>query len=626
MTTRRTLQALGGLLVIYLAVPVLAFADRLLRSHQRGFSTPGLWPAVGVSLEASTISLALMTLFGVPLAYALARNRSRLSTVVGVIVQLPLAIPPIMGGILLVYLIGPYSWLGVHFDRNLTESLTGVVIAQTFVSSGFLVVAARSAFEAVDPTLGDVAAACGHGSLARFWQIDLRGASAGIKAGMVLAWLRAFGEYGAVVIIAYHPFSLPVYTEEQFSASGLPTTQAPTFIGLVVAGVAIYLGRAHWRGRRRPAPATLPAGAPPAGTVAAPVSFDLDTTVGDFRLQLAYRAASHRLAIVGPSGSGKTMTLRSLAGLRLGAGAVRYGSRNVTEVPPEGRRVGYVPQGAGLLPGRRVWQQVNFAVDAVAARASWWLSTLRILELAGRLPDELSGGQAKRVALARALARDPEVVLLDEPFSALDAPVRDELCQEVRRLQHQAGLSTVLVTHDPEEAAMLADEILVISDGRLLQAGPCEEVFRHPASIEIARLLRIDNVRHGVVASGGIVEVHEDGRVPVPIQTTTDYPVGVPVLWSVHPIELALGDDGAYRATLIDATYMGSMSVLTVELESGVELRAWNTRAEHPAIGDPCRLRIDPGSVRVWVPSVEAPASTGPHHRQSFADRTDPGH
>jgi ABC-type sulfate/molybdate transport systems ATPase subunit len=219
------------------------------------------------------------------------------------------------------------------------------------------------------------------------------------------------------------------------------------------------------------------------------------------------------------------------------------------------------------------------------------------------------------VSLARALSRDPELVLLDEPFSALDAPVRHELREELHRLQYEAGLSTVLVTHDPEEAAMLADEILVLADGRLLQAGRCSEVFHHPASPEIARLLRIDNVRHGVAAGDGIVDVcAADGQPGLRLETSTDSPAGTPVLWCVHPSEVVVEPNGRYRAKLSDVTSLGSMDVLTMELDGGLELRAWSLRPDQPQRDEPCRVRIDPGSVSVWRPDptgLEPRATTG---------------
>jgi ABC-type Fe3+/spermidine/putrescine transport system ATPase subunit/ABC-type sulfate transport system permease component len=605
--SRKPLQFLAGLLIIYLAFPVMAFLDRLVRSHQRGFGVPGLWSALIVSVTSSTISLAIMTILGVPLAFVLARSRSRLSTVAYVAVLLPLALPPIMSGILLIYLIGPYSFLGLHLDRNLTQSMAGIVIAQTFVSAPFVVVAAKSAFENVDPALDGLAATLGHRPLARFWMVDVHSALPGIRAGMALAWLRAFGEYGAVVIIAYHPFSLPVYTEEQFSATGLPATQAPTFLALCFAAAAVLVMEPHWsRRRRRRSVPPHPTGPPIAEPTA--MAFDLDGSVGTFHLKVAYRAVSHRIAIVGPSGSGKSVTLRALAGLIPGLGSVHYGDRDVTRIAAEERHIGYVPQGLGLLPGRIVWRQVNFAVDAIAARAAWWLRTLHLEDLLDRLPEQLSGGQRQRVSLARALSRDPQVVFLDEPFSALDAPVRHELLREVRRLQHQAGLSTVIVTHDPDEAAILADEILVIAKGQLLQAGPCAEVFRRPASAEVARLLRIDNVLRGIAVGGGVIDVSEDapgGTVQrCLVQTDTEISAGTPVTWCVRPNQIQIDPGGLYPVRVTDLIELGTSVTVSLQLLGGPELQAWLPSRQDHEVGSQCAVSIDPTAISVWAPAA----------------------
>ena len=601
MLTRRPLQFLGGLLIVYLAFPVLAFLDRFATSHQRGFEVPGLWSALTVSIETATVSLAISTVLGVPLAHVLARARGRWATIAGVVVQLPLALPPIMSGILLIYLIGPYTFLGRHFDQDLTNSFTGIVIAQTFVSAPFVVVAARSAFEAIDPALDGLAATLGHRPLARFWLVDLHVALPSIRAGMVLTWLRAFGEYGAVVIIAYHPFSLPVYTEQQFSATGLPATQAPTFLALCFAALAIVISHLGWSRRRRKTTALVAAEAP-SKTAPTRMAFDLDTTVGSFHLRLAYEAVGHRIAIVGASGSGKSLTLRALAGLLPGSGTVRYGQQDVSDMAPENRRIGYVPQGLGLIPGRTVWRQSTFAVDAIPGRAAWWLRTLHLEDLLDRLPSQLSGGQRQRVSLARALSRDPQVVFLDEPFSALDSPVRHELVKEMRRLQHQGGLSTVLVTHDPDEAAMLADEILVIGQGRLLQAGPCAEVFRRPASPEVARLLKIENLLPGTAVGDGLVDV---ARQPEQghryIKTVTDVSVGTTVLWSVRPNQVTITRDGSYPAHVTDVVELGTSAAVTVQLENGPDLQAWMANSDQLEVDAPCRVTIEPHAISVWA-------------------------
>src|SRR5205085_10588312 len=152
-----------------------------------------------------------------------------------------------------------------------------------------------------------------------------------------------------------------------------------------------------------------------------------------------------------PAGAGKTLTLRLLAGIgHADRAEVRAGQADLTALPAERRGVGYLPQHSALLPRQTVWRQVTFAVDADPGLAVWWLEKLGLAGLENRLPEELSGGQQRRVALVRALARNPSLILLDVPFSALDAPVRARLYREVRRLQRELGLCTVLVTHDPD--------------------------------------------------------------------------------------------------------------------------------------------------------------------------------
>ncbi|MCU4184468.1 ATP-binding cassette domain-containing protein [Acidiferrimicrobium sp. IK] len=588
---------LGGLLVAYLVIPTVAFVVRLAGSHDRGFGTPGLWGALRVSVTGASIATLAITVLGVPLAYTLARSRGRLAALVGVAVQLPLALPPLMSGILLIYLFGPYAALGRLFHGHLTNSLVGVVLAQSFVAAPFLVVAARSAFAAIDPALDDVAATLGHHPLARFARVSLPVAGSAIAAGMLLTWLRAFGEYGATVLLAYHPYSLPVYTDVQFSGVGLFPTQAPTALALGIAAAAIALSQLR-RPRRRSAGPAVPAPIPPALAAPQTVWFDIDVAVGAFRLRAAHRASSHRLAIVGPSGSGKSLTLRTIAGLvDGGSDAVGVGDRPLAGVPTEQRHIGLVPQGLGLFPHRNVWQQLTFAVDADPAVAAWWLDTLHLRALRDRAPEHLSGGQRQRVSLAQALGRQPQVVLLDEPFSALDAPVRDELRQELRRLQLEAGLSTVLVTHDPEEAALLADELVVIDEGEVLQAGTVEEVFARPASPRVARLLGVRNVVRSRAVAGAEKGVAV-GSSTLPCDH--DAPDGAEILWGVRSEEVDLRPDGRLTATVVDVAVLGATTSVRVRLEDGSELEARCRGRSRLRAGSVCRVDIDPGAVVVW--------------------------
>ena len=601
--SRSPLTWLGGLLALYIVIPLVAFLIRLAAPGDRGFGTPGLWSAVEVSVVSATITTVLVALFGIPLASWLARSRGPVGAVTGVLVQLPLAIPPVTSGLVLIYLVGPYTTLGQFFNGGLTDSVAGVVLAQTFVASPFLIVAARSAFAAVDPALDDLAATLGHRPLARFFRVSLRVAAPGIRAGLLMTWLRAIGEYGATVLLAYHPYTLPVFTYVQFSSTGIPTTQAPTALALGIA-VVVLLGSQLHRPRRFRA-AEVPAPRPPGSTPPVTVGFDLDVTVGSFRLAVAHQAASHRIAILGPSGAGKSMTLRALAGL-LGpdAGEVRYDGQLVSAVPVEARDLGYVPQSMALFPDRTVWQQLLFATRADPRLAAWWLATLHLGGLQDRLPDQLSGGQRQRVSLARALSHGPRLVLLDEPFSSLDAPVRDELRRELRRLQNDAGLSTVLVTHDPEEAALLADEILVIDGGRLLQAGPRSAVFSRPASPEVGRLLGIQNLLTGAVTGPGEITA---GTLRI-AAGTGDLPAGRAVLWCIRPDRVTVGDHGGYGAVVLDVADSGTYTSVTVELADGPELRIRTAAADGLERGGSCRVDLDPDCITLWPAGDESRA------------------
>ncbi|HEX4704881.1 MAG TPA: ABC transporter permease subunit, partial [Pseudonocardiaceae bacterium] len=208
---RGPLPWLAALLVLYLVVPLIAFVARIPGTPSGSLAAPGVGDALWVSVLTATIATAVITVLGVPLGYLLAHTTRRIGVVISVLVQLPLALPPLISGILLIYLVGPYGPVGQFFDGALTDDLTGIVLAQVFVAAPFLVVSARAAFAAVDPALADVAATLGHGPMSRAVRVALPSAFGGIRAGMLLAWLRAFGEFGATVVLAYHPYSLPVF-------------------------------------------------------------------------------------------------------------------------------------------------------------------------------------------------------------------------------------------------------------------------------------------------------------------------------------------------------------------------------------------------------------------------------
>jgi molybdate transport system ATP-binding protein len=217
----------------------------------------------------------------------------------------------------------------------------------------------------------------------------------------------------------------------------------------------------------------------------------------------------HVVVVFGPSGAGKTTLLRALAGLlkpaagRIAfAGSVWFDAATDQFVAPRDRDVGYVAQDAALFPHLTVKANVEYGLRRArdrAVRSSELLSLVRVAGLAGRLPRELSGGETERVALARALARRPQLLLLDEPFAALDVPTRRVLRTELRDLLQRTGTSAILVTHDRTEAMAMGDELAVMIAGRVRQSGRVADVFRHPADSDAARLLGIDTVLPGQV-------------------------------------------------------------------------------------------------------------------------------
>jgi len=317
-----------------------------------------------------------------------------------------------------------------------------------------------------------------------------------------------------------------------------------------------------------------------------------------FGRTLAVAGASLRVdegelvALLGPSGSGKTTLLRSIAGFEVpDAGTIEIAGRRVagdgTWVEPEHRRIGMVFQDGALFPHLTIAGNVAFGADA--ARAAEKLELVGLADRANAYPHELSGGERQRVAVARALAAEPSVVLLDEPFAALDAGLRESLRGEVRAILKAAGASALLVTHDQAEALSLADTVAVMRAGRIVQVGTPEEIYERPRSRWLAEFLGEADLLPGT-ARGGVVEC-ELGRFGVPAELAGS----VQVL--VRPESVAIGVGAAPRehveAVVVDREFFGHDQLLRLELPSGLRLRSRRLGfpAWHP--GDRVRVWID---------------------------------
>ncbi len=305
------------------------------------------------------------------------------------------------------------------------------------------------------------------------------------------------------------------------------------------------------------------------GTVQALRSVDLALAIGTLT------------AVLGPSGCGKTTLLRAIAGFeRIDAGTIRVSDQAVAGagvyLPPERRRVTIVPQEQALFPHLTVAANVGYGVRRGAERDRAVAAMLELTGLAGlgdRMPHELSGGQQQRVALARALAPAPSVVLLDEPFGSLDAALRDEIRSEVAAVLRASGATSLLVTHDQEEALSMADTVAVMRSGVIVQHGPPQDVYRRPAALWVANFVGRANVLAGRAAGAGRVETSL-GTLDV-----VDGPAAGAVDVVIRPEQLRLeagGGDaalaGARTATVEDRRYFGHDVVVGVVLAGGERL------------------------------------------------------
>lgn len=277
-------------------------------------------------------------------------------------------------------------------------------------------------------------------------------------------------------------------------------------------------------------------------------------------------------AVLGPSGSGKTTLLRCIAGFeRLDAGSITIGTTVVddgrTTIHAQRRGIGYVPQNGALFPHLRVRANIGFGLRrSERTRIGELVEMLDLQSLEHRFPHELSGGQQQRVALARALAPRPSVVLLDEPFSSLDAGLRASLRWQVAQVLRNVRTTAILVTHDREEALAMADQIALLRDGRIAAIGRPRDLYTAPADEPTARFLGTANLLSAKVIAGQLY-----CRVPILQRRVVDLPDGAYTLM-LRPEHLAITTqpgDNAARAIVAAITYQGSTSEVRLRIDDG---------------------------------------------------------
>jgi ABC-type Fe3+/spermidine/putrescine transport system ATPase subunit len=329
------------------------------------------------------------------------------------------------------------------------------------------------------------------------------------------------------------------------------------------------------------------------GTVDAVKPLDLTVAKGDF------------LAILGPSGCGKTTLLRMIGGfVSPTSGTIAVAGQDVTRLPPEKRPTNMVFQGYGLFPHMNVRQNISYglrlrrlAPPEIDSRVDKAMKLVRLESYADRGVDELSGGQQQRVAVARALVMEPPVLLLDEPFAALDLKLRQAMQDELKRIHREVGGTFVFVTHDQGEALALANRIAVMNEGRIEQIGSPEQVYHAPASrfvagfIGEANLLEGERVSNRITTRSGLQFEHSGADGPIVVVVRPE---------AVRIGAFVAGNGKRFDGRIEDVTFLGTHVRYLVRLSSGEAMRAYHAGATPAAaIGDVVPVGWDDSAQRV---------------------------
>lgn len=314
--------------------------------------------------------------------------------------------------------------------------------------------------------------------------------------------------------------------------------------------------------------------------------------------------------LLGPSGCGKTTLLRMIAGFNsIEGGDFYFGDQRINNVEPSKRNIGMVFQNYAIFPHLTVKDNVAFGLKQKKVSASHmktetqkYLKLMQIDEYQDRKPSNLSGGQQQRVALARALAITPEVLLMDEPLSNLDAKLRVDMRQVIREIQHEVGITTVYVTHDQEEAMAISDQIAVMNKGEIQQIGKPKELYHRPSNEFVATFIGRTNVLEAnlVNKDGQGVLVFENG-----------YELSYPVLndhkeqkvrVSIRPEEFVRSEDGEIKAEIVDSLYLGQTTEYIVNLPFAdrLQMSEESTFMEDLGHGDEIRLSINRDKINVF--------------------------
>ncbi|MBD2058642.1 molybdate ABC transporter permease subunit [Oculatella sp. FACHB-28] len=505
-----------------------------------------------ISLKTAGLATIATFLTGIAAAYWMLGYRGRWRSVIEGIFVAPLILPPTVVGFLLLLLFGRNGPLGqvmAQFDFTIVFTWYAAVITATVVAFPLMYKTALGAFEQVDSSLLQVAETLGASKGRIFWRILLPLSVPGILAGTTLSFARALGEFGATLMLAGNipgqtqTIPMAIFFAVEAGAMNEAWLWVLVIMTISLSGIVLVnLWQTHYERKIQRNPlGVVEANEPLPGrdkrteisqliTLTKPqsqleqgLSVDIEKQLANFSLNTAFTAQQETLGLLGGSGSGKSMTLRCIAGVETPTkgrivlnGQTLFDSDKRINLSSHRRKVSLVFQNYALFPHMTVAQNIAFGLQHLpkamrSQQVNQQLALLHLQGLGNRYPHQLSGGQQQRVALARALATEPEVLLLDEPFSALDTYLRSQVERQlVETLSAYKGV-TLFVTHNLEEAYRVCEKLMVMSGGKAIAFDSKHQIFEHPRSLRVAQLTGCKNFSRAVAVRPSAIEAIDWG-------------------------------------------------------------------------------------------------------------------